>query len=69
MEVQWFGVETPKLGSPHQAVCLIFSILLGNAPLLISSTLFMSLPICIMELYVKDVVASLYLPDLHLLLT
>lgn len=67
MEVQWFGVETPKLGSPHRAVCLIFSIVLGNAPLLIFSTLLMSLPMCIMEF--KDVVASPYLPDLLFLLT
>ncbi|XP_031713430.1 sodium channel, voltage-gated, type IV, beta b isoform X2 [Anarrhichthys ocellatus] len=29
MEVQWFGVELPRLGPPHTAVGLIFSMLLG----------------------------------------
>ncbi|TWW74891.1 sodium channel, voltage-gated, type IV, beta b [Takifugu rubripes] len=30
MEVQWFGAETPKLGSPLRVVCLIVSILLAT---------------------------------------
>lgn len=30
MEVQWVGAEPPKLGPPHTAVGLIFSVLLGN---------------------------------------
>lgn len=30
MEVQWVGVESPKLGPPHTAVSLLFSVLLGN---------------------------------------
>ncbi|KAF7666567.1 hypothetical protein LDENG_00101010 [Lucifuga dentata] len=29
MEVQWIGVKPPKLGSPHAAVSLIFSMLLA----------------------------------------
>ncbi|KAM9349032.1 sodium channel, voltage-gated, type IV, beta b [Symphorus nematophorus] len=29
MEVQWVGVEPPRLGPPHTAVGLIFSVLLG----------------------------------------
>ncbi|TDH04777.1 hypothetical protein EPR50_G00136300 [Perca flavescens] len=29
MEVQWVGVEVPRLGPPHRAVGLIFSMLLG----------------------------------------
>ncbi|XP_034538947.1 sodium channel, voltage-gated, type IV, beta b [Notolabrus celidotus] len=29
MEVQWVGVETPRLGPPHTAISVIFSILLG----------------------------------------
>lgn len=30
MEVQWVGVEPPRLGPPHTAVGLIVSILFGN---------------------------------------
>ncbi len=33
MEVQWVGVEPPRLGPPHTAVGLIFSVLFGNVSL------------------------------------
>ncbi|XP_074529243.1 sodium channel, voltage-gated, type IV, beta b [Halichoeres trimaculatus] len=32
MEVQWVGVNPPRLGPPHQAISVIFSILLGMWP-------------------------------------
>lgn len=42
MEVQWVGVEPPRLGPPRTAVGLVFSILLGNV----------YLSLCVTSLYV-----------------